>query len=74
MFQDEGIYLNDLLFKMTKTILCHHSCSFCLIRLLIWASQQAFNRESKNHEVFPQPLDAAKSSAKVTEAVKIYTS
>lgn len=46
----------------------------CLIRLLIWAPQQAFNRESKNQEEVPQPLDVAKSSAEVTEAVTIYTS
>lgn len=55
-------------------MLCHHSGSFSLIRLLIWAAQQAFSRESKNQEAVPQPLDVAKSSVKVTEAVKIYTS
>lgn len=78
MFQEEGISINALLFKMAKKILRHCSCSFslllALIRLLIWASQQAFNKESQNQWVDPQPLDVVKSSAQVTEAVTISTS
>lgn len=78
MFQDEGISINALLFKMAKKILWRCSYSFSLllslIRLQIWASQQAFNRESKNQGVDPQPLNVVKSSAEVTEAVTIYTS
>lgn len=45
-----------------------------LIQLLIWASQQAVNRESQNQGVDTQPLDVVKRSAEVTEAVTIYTS
>lgn len=81
MFQDKGISINALLFKMEKKkkkYLWHCSCSFSLllslIRLLIWVSQQAFNRESQNQGVDPQSLDVVKGSTEVTEAVTIYTS
>lgn len=78
MFQDEGISINALLFKTTRKILWHCSYSFSLllslIQLLIWASQQAFNRQNQNQGVDPQPLDVVKSSAEVTEAMTIYTS
>jgi len=65
MFQDEGISIDALPFKKEKKILWHCSCSFSLLLslswLLIWDSQQAFNRESQNQGADPQPLHVVRA-------------
>lgn len=45
-----------------------------LIRMLIWASQQAFNRRNQKQGIDAQPLDVVKSSTEVTEAMTTYIS